>query len=103
MFHAPSQANLPYLHSLLNDIPGNIDQMARHVDISPITGNTQKMTTDAAAFNHVSNWKPSWVRPWELPQINQFSGLVSSQSEIADPAHLCAGSSPSPAHAYCKT
>lgn len=37
MFRAPSQANLPHLHTLLNDIHGDIDQIARHLGISAST------------------------------------------------------------------
>ncbi|WP_415797081.1 helix-turn-helix domain-containing protein [Comamonas aquatilis] len=37
MYRAPSQANLPHLLTLLNDVHGNIDQVARHLGISPAT------------------------------------------------------------------
>lgn len=75
MFRAPSQANLPHLHTLLNDIHGDIDQIARHLGISSSTlhkyraqgqaprsvmlalfweSTWGRMTADAVAFNHAA-------------------------------------------------
>lgn len=75
MFRAPSQANLPHLHTLLNDIHGDIDQIARHLGISAATlrkyrdqgqaprsvmlalfweSTWGRMTADAVAFNHAA-------------------------------------------------
>ncbi len=75
MYRAPSQANLPHLLPLLNDVHGNIDQVARHLGIAPATLRKYKaqgqapravmfalfwestwgrMTADAVAFNHAA-------------------------------------------------
>ena len=75
MFRAPSQANLPHLHTLLNDIHGDIDQIARYLGISASTlrkyraqgqaprsvmlalfweSTWDRMTADAVAFNHAA-------------------------------------------------
>lgn len=75
MFRAPSHANLPHLHTLLNDIHGDIDQIARHLGISASTlrkyraqgqaprsvmlalfweSTWGRRTADAVAFNHAT-------------------------------------------------
>lgn len=75
MFQAPSQANLPHLHTLLADIPGDVDQVARHLGLSAATlrkyraqgqapravmlalfweSSWGRRTADAVAFNHAA-------------------------------------------------
>lgn len=37
MFRSPSQAGLPHLHYMVDDLPANRKQIARHLDIAPRT------------------------------------------------------------------
>ncbi|GGH61915.1 hypothetical protein GCM10010975_26110 [Comamonas phosphati] len=105
MFRAPSQANLPHISHLLNDIPGNVNQVAKHLGISATTLRKYKaqgqapravmlalfwestwgrMTADTVAFNHAAAHAAQAAalkrqRKALLRQIQQLESEIANQ------------------------
>lgn len=81
MFQAPSQAGLPSLAVMLDEIPASPDRIAQHLGISLKTLNRYRTTGDAPrAVQLALFWETRWGRAWAHAAADNAAALHASHA-----------------------
>ena len=75
MFRAPYPAHLPHFSSILDNVPGSIDQKAKLLDISPATLRKYRAAGQAPRPVHLALF---WESTWGIGYIESIAGLRTS-------------------------
>jgi len=75
MYRAPYPAHLPHFLSILENVPGSIEQKAKLLDISPATLRRYRTKGHAPRSIHLALF---WESVWGIQYIESISGLRTS-------------------------
>lgn len=75
MFRAPYPAHLPHFLSILENVPGSIEQKARLLDISPSTLRRYRAQGQAPRAIHLALF---WESTWGIQYVESISNLRTS-------------------------
>lgn len=75
MFRAPYPAHLPHFTTVLDNVPGSIDQKAKLLDISPSTLRKYRAQGQAPRAIHLALF---WESTWGIQYIESISNLRTS-------------------------
>ena len=75
MFRTPYPAHLPHFSSILDNVPGSIEQKAKLLDISPATLRKYRTRGQAPRSVHLALF---WESTWGIQYIESISNLRTS-------------------------
>ena len=75
MFRAPYPAHLPHFLSVLDNVPGSLDQKAKLLDISPSTLRRYRAQGQAPRAIHLTLF---WESTWGIQYIESIANLRTS-------------------------
>lgn len=82
MFRSPSGAGLPSFSTMLADLPANLHQVARHLDLSTVTLNKYRKNDQAPrAVMLALFWETRWGRSCADTEAANFGAVHYRQAQ----------------------